>query len=297
VEKRGMIFGAWRPARRAAVIVALTLIAGLLATGSVALAGKPGTATATLTNVVLDGCNSLEYGQLIRGRQQRLGAIQAGACDAVSLRDRKATYDLTDGLVLYLLDRTCGRVYFSDGTGDANHARISVSTEQDQVDIADAGGGCATAITENVPDQGAGNLRLFVSPPDALAGAGAQPTPSPTPEPSPTPTPEPSPTPTPTPEPSPTPTPEPSPTPTPTPPDLAQLLLDYQDACRGTTLSGWAPVDWTCFGPKPAGNWFDSQPLLALINALTPICASAGGSMNMTFTSNDFIELECRFST
>jgi hypothetical protein len=148
----------------------VVLLAALI--GTFVVAGSVGAAPrgpAYLTAPTLQGCNIIEFGQLVNGVLKKAGDNRGRNCGApVVFPDLKRSYPRGGHLVMYLLDVTCGRIYFSDGTGSADHANITVGGT-DRLDIADAGGGCANATSTVTPGFGLGNFTVVVSPSGALA--------------------------------------------------------------------------------------------------------------------------------
>jgi hypothetical protein len=115
-----------------------------------------------LQDMTLGACNQLAFGFVTTsGHERKLGS-KKDVCETVQPHDKKISVDVTDGSQLWLEDVTCGTIYYSDGSGDANHAKITdLGGGQLQIDIADGGGSCEYNIVDHVPSQGTGNLSLI----------------------------------------------------------------------------------------------------------------------------------------
>jgi hypothetical protein len=119
---------------------------------------------AAISGVTARGCDATQYGYSIGGTSVVV-AGWGGGCGSTSLSGaqiRAASSART--LQVYAHDTTCGAVYYSDGSGRANHALVSGSGPF-QVDLNDAGGGgCGGAGNTSVPSSpGAGNLSATVT--------------------------------------------------------------------------------------------------------------------------------------
>src|SRR5574341_818690 len=129
--------------RRVALLMALALV-------SLAVPLKTASAKqhVRLTDIVLQACNALEFGFVtIKGKEDSLGHKPLG-CGLVRFRKKhiEVPQGEADGTQLWLRDNTCGTIYFSDGSGNANHARITdLGGGQFLIDIADGGGNCENA--------------------------------------------------------------------------------------------------------------------------------------------------------
>jgi hypothetical protein len=123
-------------------------------------AGAASSRTTTfVTNVKLSGCNLLEYGFQVDGKMGRLGTNRRSQCEDVFLRDKRFGFPEGSSVLFYLRDVSCDAIYFSDGSGDADHATTSGGNPL-TVDIADAGGACEVKNTNVTPTVGNGNLSL-----------------------------------------------------------------------------------------------------------------------------------------
>jgi hypothetical protein len=145
----------------------LTVVGNLVLLGTlvVPLKAAAPTQSVRLTGITLSACNELEVGYVtVQGTLRTLGSKPPFVCDTVSIRDKKIRVEVPDGSQLWLRDLSCGTIYYSDGTGDANHAGITNLDGALQIDIADAGGGCGISGTESIPGPGLGNLTLIYSP-------------------------------------------------------------------------------------------------------------------------------------
>jgi hypothetical protein len=153
------------------VVFVAALIGSLVVVGSVGAWPSPRAprGPAYLTGVTLNACNTIEYGQYVNGVRKKIADNRGSQCSSLSLPDIKRSYPRGGHTVLYLYDLTCNAVYYSDGTGDADHAVITAGVSSDELDIADAGGGCSDKFNTVSPAPGLGNLSLFVAPAGALA--------------------------------------------------------------------------------------------------------------------------------
>jgi hypothetical protein len=123
---------------------------------------EAGAPNVLLHDITMAACNPLTFGFVTtNGHERRLGSKKYG-CEAVQLHNKKISVDVPDGSQLWLEDVACGTIYYSDGSGDANHARITnIGGGQLRIDIADGGGSCEYSTVDNVPSEGNGNLRLI----------------------------------------------------------------------------------------------------------------------------------------
>jgi hypothetical protein len=154
--------------------LAMSLLALLaLAPFADARGSKPGTwwvpagATLHLTAMDLNGANSLQAWVYVDGVETTCAGSLYGGCDS-NLNDPGDLPDLdwTNGdsgghlVKLLLRDSACGQAeYYSDGSGDARHAKASKT----QVSIADAGPGCVDRDGRRIPALGDGNFNATVS--------------------------------------------------------------------------------------------------------------------------------------
>jgi hypothetical protein len=119
---------------------------------------------AVISGVTVRGCDATEYGYSV-GAGSVPVAGWGGGCNSTSLSGAQipgASFART--LQIYMYDRTCGAVYYSDGSGTANHALVSGSGPF-QVEFYDAGGGtCGGAGNDSSPPYpGAGNFSAMVT--------------------------------------------------------------------------------------------------------------------------------------
>jgi hypothetical protein len=119
---------------------------------------------AAISGVTVRGCDATEYGYSVGAGSVRVDGW-GGGCGATSLSGaqiRAASFART--LQIYMYDDRCGVVYYSDGSGRANHALVSGSGPV-YVEFYDAGGGTCGGAGNNSspPYPGAGNFSATVT--------------------------------------------------------------------------------------------------------------------------------------
>jgi hypothetical protein len=120
------------------------------------------TQTDRISGVTLSGCNTLVFGYAINGHRHPIVSNDGFQCtgNSPSVPDQTISYPSHSKLTLYLRDVSCKATYYSDGTGTADHARVS-GADPYQVDIADAGSNCSLKKATRIPDPGNGNLDVL----------------------------------------------------------------------------------------------------------------------------------------
>lgn len=119
---------------------------------------------AVISAVSAAGCDASQYGYNV-GAGSIPVAGWGGGCGSTGLAGATiAGASSARTLQLYFQDNTCGAIYYSDGTGTANHALVAGSGPF-EVAFNDAGGGsCGGAFTDSVPTSpGTGNLNATVT--------------------------------------------------------------------------------------------------------------------------------------
>ena len=144
------------------VLALAAMVAALVVAATASQAGAPQALSATLNGSAY-GDNLMEIGYVYKGRH----IVGDKTTTGVLVFGGSASYKEAGTLVVYLKDVTCNAIYYSDGTGTADHATVSATG--DRVWIRDAGGGCDTKRTAYTPADGTGdNVDVVVSPSTAL---------------------------------------------------------------------------------------------------------------------------------
>jgi hypothetical protein len=147
-----------------------------------AVAQGPSKVTYKLENIMMNGCDQMEFGVVINGQQQQLGTNAGNTClnTLFFVKNQRVSVPVGAQFLIYLHDNYCNTTYYTDGTGidtfatpTGDHAGIytgggsTTSRFPVQVDIADAGGSCSypggQAYATDIPAQGFGNLDLITN--------------------------------------------------------------------------------------------------------------------------------------
>lgn len=148
----------------AVVVSVFLLTAAEVSVAAAATITIPAGDGAVISGVRVGGCDASYYGYSVGAGPVWVDGW-GGGCYSTSLAGAQipgASFPRT--LQIFIYDATCGDMYYSDGSGTANHALVSGSGPF-QVDLNDAGGGaCGGGGNDSVPPYpGAGNFSSAVT--------------------------------------------------------------------------------------------------------------------------------------